>query len=127
MQGPCPLHCPAPARSELVPQLCRRPAAAGVLPAAPASSPLARCVGVGAVQGREAAPARLRAERRQPSGKRRHIPLPINSVESGRAGGRCAQVTSMIAAGPRQPATVGGSGDEPLKISIGSGMMGAFQ
>jgi hypothetical protein len=37
------------------------------------------------------------------------------------------QVTSMIAAGPKGPVTLGGSsgGDEPLKINIGSGMMGA--
>lgn len=34
----------------------------------------------------------------------------------------------MVAAGPRPPMSMGGSngGDEPLKINLGSGMMGEF-
>lgn len=38
-----------------------------------------------------------------------------------------SQVTSMVATGPRPPMTMGGGGDEPLKISIGEGMMGKFE
>ena len=35
------------------------------------------------------------------------------------------QVTSMVATGPRPPISMGnGGGDEPLKITIGEGMMG---
>jgi hypothetical protein len=37
------------------------------------------------------------------------------------------QVTSMVATGPRLPKPIGGDtgGDEPLRISLGEGMMGA--